>query len=97
MGWSPVTASVLHVPHTCCASEGATWSAHHSARAAPTCPALLCVVLCRACVRAHKVALQAQRQFWHCLLRDNVSFRDLQLCFENMEKAERIATGVYRR
>jgi hypothetical protein len=48
-------------------------------------------------VRAHKVALQAQRQFWHCLLRDNVSFRDLQLCFENMEKAERIATGVYRR
>jgi hypothetical protein len=51
----------------------------------------------RACVRAHKLALQMQRQFWHCLLRDNVVFRDLQLCFDNMDKAERTATGVYRR
>lgn len=52
---------------------------------------------CRACVRAHKLALQTQRGFWHCLLRDKVAFRDLQVCFENMEAAEKQATGVYRR
>jgi hypothetical protein len=51
----------------------------------------------RSCVRAHKLALQAQRQFWHCLLRDNVSFRDLQACFEGMGAAEKAATSVYRR
>lgn len=51
----------------------------------------------RACVRAHKLALQAQRGFWHCLLRDKVAFRDLQVCFESMEAAEKQATGVYRR
>ena len=52
---------------------------------------------CRACVRAHKTALQMQRQFWHCLLRDTIAFRDLQVCFDTMEKAEKQATGVYRR
>jgi len=38
-----------------------------------------------------------QRQFWHVLLRDNVVFRDLQLCFDNMDKSEKQATSVYRR
>jgi hypothetical protein len=33
--------------------------------------------LCRACVRAHKLALMAQRQFWTSLLRDSVAFVDL--------------------
>lgn len=48
-------------------------------------------------MRAHKLALQAQRQFWHCLLRDSVSFKDLQDGLDNMAKAERQATAVYRR
>jgi len=33
-----------------------------------------------ACVRSHKQALMAQRAFWNSLLRDNISFRDLQVC-----------------
>ncbi|KAF8055488.1 tmcC [Scenedesmus sp. PABB004] len=51
----------------------------------------------RACVRAHKLALTAQRQFWHSMLRDNVSFRELQSCFEAMSSSEGAATAVYRR
>lgn len=33
-----------------------------------------------ACVRAHKAALMTQRTFWNSLLKDNISFRDLQVC-----------------
>jgi hypothetical protein len=33
--------------------------------------------VCRSCVRAHKLALMAQRQFWNTLLRDAVPFKDL--------------------
>eukprot|EP00883_Tetradesmus_obliquus_P002715 jgi/Sobl393_1/12921/SZX78204.1 len=51
----------------------------------------------RACVRAHKLALQMQRQFWHSMLRDSVSFRDLQACLEALDRAEKTATAVYRR
>jgi hypothetical protein len=32
-----------------------------------------------ACVRAHKAALMTQRTFWNSLLKDNISFRDLQV------------------
>lgn len=32
-----------------------------------------------ACVRAHKQALMAQRAFWNSLLRDTISFTDLQV------------------
>jgi Tfp pilus assembly protein PilF len=31
------------------------------------------------------------------MLRDNVSFRDLQACLEATDKAEKTATAVYRR
>jgi hypothetical protein len=31
------------------------------------------------------------------MLRDNVSFRELQQCLEAMDKAEKTATAVYRR
>lgn len=51
----------------------------------------------RACVRAHKMALQAQRQFWHTILRDNVSFKELQVCFEFIGSTEKKATAIYRR
>lgn len=32
-----------------------------------------------ACVRHHKAALMTQRGFWNSLLRDNISFKDLQV------------------
>lgn len=32
-----------------------------------------------ACVRHHKAALMTQRAFWNSLLRDNISFKDLQV------------------
>jgi hypothetical protein len=32
-----------------------------------------------ACVRAHKAALTAQRTFWNAVLRDPISFKDLQV------------------
>lgn len=51
----------------------------------------------RACVKAHKLALQAQRHFWHTVLRDTVPFADLQRCFEVLDTAEKQATQVYRR
>lgn len=41
--------------------------------------AYLLVLFCRACVRAHKLALMAQRQFWSSLLRNSVRLVDLQV------------------
>jgi hypothetical protein len=38
-----------------------------------------------AAVRMHKAALMAQRGFWNSLLRDTVSFRDLQVCIRGAE------------
>ncbi|WIA14496.1 hypothetical protein OEZ85_003018 [Tetradesmus obliquus] len=51
----------------------------------------------RACVRTHKLALMAQRQFWNALLRDSVPFTDLLRKVELMEQAEQRATATYRR
>jgi len=48
-------------------------------------------------VRAHKLALQAQRRFWQVLLHDTVQFRSLQAVFRRMSEAERQASAVYRR
>jgi Tfp pilus assembly protein PilF len=48
-------------------------------------------------VRAHKLALQSQRHFWHALLHDSVAFKDLQRSFALMDGAEKQATQVYRR
>jgi hypothetical protein len=41
------------------------------------------------CVRTHKAALMTQKAFWNSLLRDNISFRDLQV------RAEPWAGGVH--
>ncbi|WIA34679.1 hypothetical protein OEZ86_012993 [Tetradesmus obliquus] len=51
----------------------------------------------RACVRAHKLALMAQRQFWSSLLRNSVRLVDLQASIQLMEQSEQRATAVYRR
>jgi len=48
-------------------------------------------------MRAHKLALTAQRAFWHALLRDAIQFRDLQRSMETMEVAQRQASQVYKR
>ena len=48
-------------------------------------------------MRAHKLALQSQRHFWHALLHDSVAFKDLQRAFASMDVAEKQATQVYRR
>lgn len=40
----------------------------------------------RACVRAHKMALSAQRTFWMALLHDTVHFKSLQRSFRTMNK-----------
>lgn len=50
-----------------------------------------------ACVRQHKAALLTQRAFWNSLLRDTISFRDLQANAQAMDAAEERATSVYRR
>lgn len=51
----------------------------------------------RACVAAHKAALQSQRAFWYCVLRDVVPFQDIQRRLRQMSKAEAKAQQVYRR
>eukprot|EP00775_Hariotina_reticulata_P007054 gene7054-7268_t len=51
----------------------------------------------RSCVRAHKLALMAQRHFWNGLLRDSVAFEDMQRCVDRMESTEQRATSVYKR
>lgn len=49
----------------------------HSGRHHPTPPSNL---LCRSCVRVHKLALLAQRSFWNSLLRsDKIAFKELQV------------------
>ena len=58
--------------------------------------ALACSML-RTGVRAHKQALMAQRGFWNSLLKDNISFNELQAMVRLMEEAEHRATSVYRR
>jgi len=51
----------------------------------------------RACVRAHKVALAAQRSFWMALLHDSIQFKSLQRTFSVMNTAEMRAAVVYRK
>lgn len=53
-------------------------------------------LLCRACVQAHKKALQAQRMFWHSVLRDAVPFKDLQVSLQHMDEARQRASAVYK-
>ncbi|KIY92722.1 hypothetical protein MNEG_15241, partial [Monoraphidium neglectum] len=50
----------------------------------------------RACVRAHKMALSAQRALWMALLHDTIHFKNLQRSFAAMNMAETRATQVYR-
>lgn len=53
--------------------------------------------MCRACVKAHKLALMAQRAFWRSLLRDSLKLTDMLASFKNMEAAEQTAIYVYKR
>jgi hypothetical protein len=49
-----------------------------------------------ACVRTHKAALMMQRAFWNCLLRDTISFRDLQVRLWNKAaKQPRLAQHMH--
>jgi hypothetical protein len=47
-----------------------------------------------ACVRNHKAALMTQRAFWNCLLRDTISFRDLQVCVSVWQTQHRRVIGA---
>jgi hypothetical protein len=47
-------------------------------------------------VQAHKKALQAQRMFWHSVLRDAVPFKDLQVSLQHMDEARQRASAVYK-
>lgn len=51
----------------------------------------------RACVKAHKLALLAQRAFWRSLLHDSLNLTDMLASFKNMEAAEQTAVYVYKR
>lgn len=51
----------------------------------------------RACVKAHKMALLAQRAFWRGLLRDTLQLNDILTSFKSMEAAEQVALSVYKR
>lgn len=51
----------------------------------------------RACVKAHKMALLAQRAFWRSLLHDSLNLTDMLASFKNMEAAEQTAVYVYKR
>ncbi|GBF95600.1 hypothetical protein Rsub_08582 [Raphidocelis subcapitata] len=51
----------------------------------------------RACVRAHQMALAAQRALWATLLRDKLPFEEIRRAFGEMQAAEARAHGVYRR
>ncbi|WIA20263.1 hypothetical protein OEZ85_006098 [Tetradesmus obliquus] len=50
-----------------------------------------------ACVRAHKMALMSQRQFWASLLRDTIAFKDMQRSLQHMQSAEQRASAIYKR
>eukprot|EP00775_Hariotina_reticulata_P003514 gene3514-3784_t len=51
----------------------------------------------RACVKVHRLALQAQRQFWHSMLRDTVAYRDLQGSLDLMDRSSQTASEMYKR
>eukprot|EP00878_Enallax_costatus_P034719 GHUV01038538.1.p1 GENE.GHUV01038538.1~~GHUV01038538.1.p1 ORF type:complete len:135 (-),score=12.26 GHUV01038538.1:541-945(-) len=60
---------------------------------------VLCQLFCnaRACIRAHKIALMAQRRFWASMLRETVSLTEIRLAIACMERTELKATDIYRR
>eukprot|EP00879_Flechtneria_rotunda_P032111 GHRR01035266.1.p1 GENE.GHRR01035266.1~~GHRR01035266.1.p1 ORF type:complete len:431 (+),score=120.72 GHRR01035266.1:122-1414(+) len=51
----------------------------------------------RACVKAHKAALLAQRAFWRSVMRDNLKLSDMLVAFRAMEATEQTAILVYKR
>ena len=48
-------------------------------------------------MKAHKLALTAQRHFWFTMLKDTVAFDDVQNSLNTMDTAEKRATQVYKR
>jgi hypothetical protein len=58
---------------------------------------LLLVAACRACIKAHKLALLSQRAFWRCVMRDSLSLADMLDALKAMQQAEQTATYVYKR
>lgn len=55
------------------------------------------LLFCSACVRAHKMALMSQRQFWASLLLDTIAFKDMQRSLQHMQFAEQRASAIYKR
>lgn len=51
----------------------------------------------RACVKAHKLALMAQRRFWKVAIRDRVAYQDMQSALQHLHQVEQQAQQVYRR
>lgn len=54
-------------------------------------------VACRACVKAHKVALMAQRAFWRSVLDDKVKLSNLLSQLGYLHKAGQKAMTIYKR
>jgi hypothetical protein len=48
-------------------------------------------------VRTHKLALAAQRRFWHTILKDTVQFSEVQKALDLLDRAEKQASQVYKR
>jgi hypothetical protein len=55
------------------------------------------VLSCRGCVKAHRLALLAQRQLWQSVLHDTVACKDLQAAAAHMEKTSHQANALYKR
>lgn len=53
--------------------------------------------MCRGCVKAHRLALVAQRRMWHTLLHDTVPFDMLLKRFDMVTMAEQRAAQIYKR
>lgn len=51
----------------------------------------------RACLKAHKVALLAQRAFWRLLMRDALHMSDVLAAMRLMQETEQTALYVYKR
>jgi hypothetical protein len=47
-----------------------------------------------ACVRSHRAALTAQKAFWSSLLRDTISFKDLQVCAGRISRAAMVTAKL---
>lgn len=62
-----------------------------------TCYCYLCAAPCRACIKAHKMALMTQRAFWRSVMRDSIKLSDMLHAFKAMQQAEQTAIYVYKR